>query len=62
MKRGACTLTDIGYGSPAIVRRLHADGYERLLLRGSKVLDLRGKSNFFSNEKPHYVFILAPGD
>jgi len=46
----------------AIVRKLEADGFNNLLLRGRDVLDLcdqRAVSDFFASEKPDYVFLAA---
>ncbi len=51
-----------GLVGSAIVRRLQADGYENLLLRTSRELDLREQSavrDFFSSEKPDYVILAA---
>jgi GDP-L-fucose synthase len=51
-----------GLVGSAIVRRLRAEGYDNLLLRTSKELDLRNQaavSEFFANEKPEYVFLAA---
>jgi len=46
----------------AIVRRLEAEGFQNLLLRTHKELDLTRQdavSDFFSREKPEYVFLAA---
>lgn len=46
----------------AIVRKLKAEGYERILVRSSKELDLRNQQavhQFFETEKPDYVFLAA---
>lgn len=46
----------------AIVRRLHAAGYENLVLRTSSELDLRRQSDvehFFEHERPDYVLLAA---
>ncbi|SDW86544.1 GDP-L-fucose synthase [Hydrobacter penzbergensis] len=46
----------------AIVRKLEAEGYDNLLLRTSKELDLRNQqavNDFFAKEKPNYVFLAA---
>ncbi len=46
----------------AIVRKLEAEGYNNLLLRTSKELDLRNQQavdTFFSAEKPEYVLLAA---
>jgi GDP-L-fucose synthase len=46
----------------AIVRKLESEGYHNLLLRSSKELDLKNQAaveDFFSKEKPEYVFLAA---
>jgi len=51
-----------GLVGSAIVRKLRSEGYENLLVRTSKELDLRNQaatSEFFATEKPHYVFLAA---
>jgi GDP-L-fucose synthase len=51
-----------GLVGSAIVRRLEKDGYENLLLRTSKELDLRDQQAtfaFFEQERPEYVFLAA---
>lgn len=51
-----------GLVGSAIVRKLQAEGYENLLLRTSKELDLRDQQAtriFFETEKPEYVFLAA---
>ena len=51
-----------GLVGSAIVRRLQADGYENLLLRTSRELDLREQSvvrDFFKSEQPDYVILAA---
>ena len=51
-----------GMVGSAIVRKLEEQGYQNLLLRTSKELDLRNQAavnNFFEAEKPEYVFIAA---
>ena len=51
-----------GLVGSAIVRRLKADGYENLVFRTSKELDLREQQavrDFFSAEKPDYVILAA---
>ena len=51
-----------GLVGSALVRRLRAKGYENLLLRTSKELDLTNQqavANFFAAEKPEYVFLAA---
>jgi GDP-L-fucose synthase len=51
-----------GMVGSAIVRKLTLDGYNNLVLKTSKELDLRNQSaveSFFSKEKPEYVFLAA---
>lgn len=51
-----------GLVGSAIVRRLEADGYEDLITRTSKDLDLtdsKAVDEFFSSERPEYVFLAA---
>ncbi len=51
-----------GLVGSAIVRTLKSKGYKNLLLRTRKELDLRDKKavfNFFTKEKPEYVFLAA---
>jgi GDP-L-fucose synthase len=51
-----------GMVGSAIVRKLRKDGFENLVLKGSKELDLRVEksvSEFFSKEKPEFVFLAA---
>ncbi len=51
-----------GLVGSAIVRRLRNEGYENLLLRTSKELDLRNQAataRFFADERPEYVFLAA---
>lgn len=51
-----------GLVGSAIVRRLAADGYSRLLLRTRSeldLLDLAAVRGFFEREKPEYVFVAA---
>jgi GDP-L-fucose synthase len=46
----------------AIVRKLQAEGHDRLLLRTSRELDLRRQDEveaFFHRERPDYVFLAA---
>lgn len=46
----------------AIVRKLKADGYQNLLQRSSKELDLRNQeavNHFFEEEQPDFVFLAA---
>jgi GDP-L-fucose synthase len=51
-----------GLVGSAIVRRLRSDGYENLLLAGREELDLRFQPSvdeFFSRQRPEYVFLAA---
>mgnify|MGYP001822882304 FL=1 len=51
-----------GLVGSAIVRRLQADGYDNLLTRTSRELDLREQQavrDFFAVEKPDYVILAA---
>ena len=51
-----------GLVGSAIVRRLEADGYHDILTRSHKQLDLMEQTavrDFFSREKPEYVFLAA---
>jgi GDP-L-fucose synthase len=51
-----------GLVGSAIVRRLRAEGYDNLLLKTSKDLDLRDQAAvacFFADERPEYVFLAA---
>lgn len=51
-----------GLVGSAIVRKLRAEGYEHLLLRTSRELDLRdphATRAFFAEERPEYVFLAA---
>jgi GDP-L-fucose synthase len=51
-----------GLAGSAIVRRLRAEGFERLLLRTHAQLDLCNQAateEFFAAEKPEYVFLAA---
>jgi GDP-L-fucose synthase len=51
-----------GMVGSAIVRRLEAEGFNNIITRTSKELDLRNQlavSDFFANEKPEYVFLAA---
>ena len=46
----------------AIVRKLKVEGYENIITRSSKELDLRNQQaviDFFASEKPDYVFLAA---
>jgi GDP-L-fucose synthase len=51
-----------GMVGSAIVRKLQAEGYERLVTRASRTLDLREQAavrEFFAEENPDYVFLAA---
>lgn len=51
-----------GMVGSALVRRLHARGYENILMRTRQELDLTNAAAveaFFSAERPHYVFLAA---
>lgn len=51
-----------GMVGSAILRRLEAEGYSNFLLRTSQELDLRDQAavnDFFTKEKPDYVFLAA---
>lgn len=51
-----------GMVGSAIVRKLEAEGYKNIITRTSKELDLRRQDaveEFFSAEKPEYVFLAA---
>ena len=51
-----------GMVGSAIVRKLKMDGYNNILVRNSKELDLRNQlhvDDFFQSEKPDYVFLAA---
>jgi GDP-L-fucose synthase len=51
-----------GMVGSAIVRRLQKDGYNNIVVRSSKELDLRSQlavEDFFAKEKPEYVFLAA---
>jgi GDP-L-fucose synthase len=51
-----------GMVGSAIVRKLQSEGYHNLVCRTSKELDLRNQqavADFFSKEKPQYVFMAA---
>jgi GDP-L-fucose synthase len=51
-----------GMVGSAIVRRLQRDGFNNIVTRTSKELDLRdpvATGNFFNTEKPDYVFLAA---
>ncbi|MEK4012843.1 GDP-L-fucose synthase [Peribacillus sp. FSL M8-0224] len=51
-----------GLVGSAILRNLQKEGYENLVLRTSKELDLREKNQvdkFFAEERPEYIFLAA---
>lgn len=51
-----------GLVGSAIVRKLKAEGYEKIIFRSSSELDLRDQASvasFFAIEKPEYVFFAA---
>lgn len=51
-----------GMVGSAIARRLTKDGYDNIITRSSKELDLRNQeqvNDFFAKEKPDYVFLAA---
>jgi len=51
-----------GMVGSAIVRKLQTEGYNNIIIRSSKELDLRDQvavSDFFKAEKPDYVFLAA---
>lgn len=51
-----------GMVGSAIVRKLQKEGYSNLLVKRSKEIDLRNQqevNDFFSSEKPDYVFMAA---
>ena len=51
-----------GMVGSAIIRKLHAEGYTREVVRSSSELDLRDTQavgQFFEHEKPDYVFLAA---
>ena len=51
-----------GLVGSAIVGKLKAEGYSNLLLRTSREVDLRNQAavaDFFTKEKPEYVFLAA---
>jgi len=51
-----------GMVGSAIMRKLEHEGYENIVVRTSKELDLRNQANvnaFFSEQKPDYVFLAA---
>jgi len=51
-----------GMVGSAIIRKLRSEGFENIIFRTSKELDLRNQqavSTFFQEEKPNYVFLAA---
>lgn len=51
-----------GLVGSAIVRLLHADGFENIIVRSSAELDLRNQAavdSFFAAERPEFVFLAA---
>ena len=51
-----------GMAGSAIVRNLNKRGYNNIIVRTSKELDLRNQQavfDFFEQEKPEYVFLAA---
>jgi len=51
-----------GMVGSALVRKLNAEGYQNLVVRSSKELDLTNQqavADFFAQEKPNYVFLAA---
>ncbi|MDP3840390.1 MAG: NAD-dependent epimerase/dehydratase family protein, partial [Methylococcales bacterium] len=51
-----------GMVGSALVRKLQAEGYQRLILRTSAELDLTNQqavADFFAAEQPDYVFLAA---
>lgn len=51
-----------GLVGSAIVRRLQADGFEKIIVRSSAELDLRNQAavdSFFAAERPEFVFLAA---
>lgn len=51
-----------GMVGSAIVRKLEAEGFNNLILKSSKELDLRNQqsvADFFKSERPEYVFLAA---
>jgi GDP-L-fucose synthase len=51
-----------GMVGSAIVRKLKAEGFQQIITRSSKELDLRSQqavNDFFETEKPDYVFLAA---
>ena len=51
-----------GLVGSAIVRTLQSKGFDNILMRSSKELDLRNQQaveDFFATQKPEYVFLSA---
>ena len=51
-----------GMVGSAIIRELKSEGYENLITKNSNELDLRNQNavhDFFENEKPDFVFLVA---
>ena len=51
-----------GMVGSAIIRKLNAEGYNNIIHRSSKELDLKNQqavADFFAKEKPEYVFLAA---
>ena len=51
-----------GMVGSAIIRKLKSEGYENLVIKNSNELDLRNQNavnQFFENEKPDFVFLVA---
>ena len=51
-----------GMVGAAIVRKLHSEGYNNIITRTSKELDLRNQAvvnDFFTKEQPEYIFVAA---
>jgi len=51
-----------GLVGSAIMRKLHADGFNTIITRSTHELDLRNQqavNNFFAQQKPEYVFLAA---
>lgn len=51
-----------GMVGSAIIRKLRTEGFENIITRSSKELDLRNQpavADFFATEKPEYVFLAA---
>ena len=54
-----------GLVGSAIVRTLQSKGFDNILMRSSKELDLRNQQaveDFFTTQKPEYVFLSAAKD